>query len=319
MKLEDIGFYTLSDERARNACVSSPLMRCELLVTDQCNFNCPYCRGSGVKGDMRFGDALAILHYWLTNGLKNLRISGGEPTLWPYLAILAKAARSDGVERVAISTNGSASPELYDTLIDAGVNDFSVSLDGGCCATGDRMAGGIPGMWDVVVENIRLISSKTYCTVGMVFTEDNVNEAREAVEFAAELGVSDIRVIPSAQYNQALESLKSLPEEMLSRFPILKYRVGNLRNGDHVRGMEKLAPKRCYLALDDMAVAGDKHYPCIIYLREGGDAIGKVGEKCREERSEWVAGHDCDTDPICRKNCLDVCVAYNTKCAEGRE
>ena len=43
MKLEDIGFYTLSDERAANASEKSDLWRCEILLTDKCNFNCIYC------------------------------------------------------------------------------------------------------------------------------------------------------------------------------------------------------------------------------------------------------------------------------------
>lgn len=51
MKLEDIGFYTLSDERAKNASESSPLHRCEILITDKCNFKCPYCRG--MREDLR--------------------------------------------------------------------------------------------------------------------------------------------------------------------------------------------------------------------------------------------------------------------------
>jgi sulfatase maturation enzyme AslB (radical SAM superfamily) len=43
--LENIGFYTLSDDRCKNASSTSPLMRCELVLTDACNFKCPYCRG----------------------------------------------------------------------------------------------------------------------------------------------------------------------------------------------------------------------------------------------------------------------------------
>ena len=42
-RLEDIGFYTLSDYRASQCSASSPLWRCELLLTDRCNFHCPYC------------------------------------------------------------------------------------------------------------------------------------------------------------------------------------------------------------------------------------------------------------------------------------
>lgn len=39
--LENIGFYTLSDYRASQCSVSSPLWRCELILTDRCNYHCP--------------------------------------------------------------------------------------------------------------------------------------------------------------------------------------------------------------------------------------------------------------------------------------
>jgi hypothetical protein len=45
MKLEDIGFYTLSDSRCVSATDTTNLMRCELILTDACNFSCKYCRG----------------------------------------------------------------------------------------------------------------------------------------------------------------------------------------------------------------------------------------------------------------------------------
>lgn len=44
MKLEEIGFYTLCDERAKNANETSPMWRCEMILTSACNFKCPYCR-----------------------------------------------------------------------------------------------------------------------------------------------------------------------------------------------------------------------------------------------------------------------------------
>ena len=75
MRLEDIGFYTLSDERARDvarysygatcACdrIPSPLQRCELILTDRCNFRCEYCRGvkPQLRGDIPPASAKAIL------------------------------------------------------------------------------------------------------------------------------------------------------------------------------------------------------------------------------------------------------------------
>jgi hypothetical protein len=55
------------------------------------------------------------------------------------------------------------------------------------------------------------------------------------------------------------------------------------------------------------------HYPCIIYLREAGKPIGRMSKSARRERLRWYGTHDSHKDPICRKNCLDVCVAYNNK------
>lgn len=317
MKLEDIGFYTLSDRRAMNTSPTSPLMRCELVLTERCNFNCPYCRGlrSDCAGDMPRDVAMSVVDEWIKHGLKNVRFTGGEPTLYPHLEDLVKRCSSGGVNRIALSTNGSASWSKYSRLLDIGVSDFSISLDGGCCSIGDAMSGGAKGAWNKVVENIRRLSAETYVSVGMVFTEQNVSQAVETVMLAHSLGVSDIRVVPSAQFNQALCNLSELPDYVLAKYPILKYRIDGIKQGRHVRGLQPGDCSTCWLGLDDIAVVSRWHFPCIIHLREGGDPIGGAGPNMRNERAEWVANHNAFKDPICVANCLDVCRDYNAKVA----
>ena len=75
--LQDIGFYTLSDERAAQCSASSPLWRCELLLTDRCNFACPYCRGmrDDLRGTLSWGNACNVVDYWMQDGLRNVRLS----------------------------------------------------------------------------------------------------------------------------------------------------------------------------------------------------------------------------------------------------
>ena len=313
MKLEEIGFYTLSNARAKNASTKSPMWRCELILTDRCNFNCPYCRGlrNDCKKDMPLGVAYETLDFWIEQGLKNVRFSGGEPTLYPFLMDLVYHCERNGVEKIAVSTNGSGSWQTYSNLIYAGVNDFSISLDGCCAAVGDKMVGGIDGAWEKITDNIRRIGARTYTTVGMVFTEDNVDQCVESVEFAASLGVSDIRVIPSAQYNVALNKLSTI--DTFGQYPILQYRIDNVRKNRSVRGIKDTDSCKCWLALDDMVVAGKWHFPCIIYLREGGEPIGAVNSDTRQERAAWLYGHNTHKDKICSKMCLDVCVDYNNK------
>jgi sulfatase maturation enzyme AslB (radical SAM superfamily) len=217
------------------------------------------------------------------------------------------------VEKIAVSTNGSANWPIYNHLIRHGVNDFSVSLDSCCAAVGDKMAGGIKGSWEKVIQNIKKLSEKVYTTVGIVITEDNLETCVDTIILADSMGVSDIRVIPSAQYNKLLDVVKNVPAAILNKYPILKYRSDNIKKGLNVRGIKDSDSNRCWLAMDDMAVAGGYHFPCIIYMREQGDPIGKITKDVRKDRLEWACNHNTHEDPICRRSCLDVCVQYNNK------
>lgn len=310
MDLSTIGFYTLSDERAMNASAASPLSRCELILSSRCNFRCPYCRSVGGP-DIPIGKARDIINIWADQGLSNIRFSGGEPTLYPNLVELVRLARERKISRVALSTNGSATENQYKDLIAAGVDDFSISLDACCAEDGHKMSGGRKGAWETVIENIKWLSLETYVTVGVVLTSDNSTRVEDIIRFADSLGISDIRVIPAAQEGCILPSIK-VPESILKKYKILRYRIMNLNNGRSVRGNPI---KKCGLVLDDMAVMGYDHYPCIIYMREGGNPIGKINRSIRTDRLKWYNSHDCTKDPICCKNCLDVCVDYNRKFA----
>jgi len=206
-KLENIGFYTLYNDRAKNVSESSQMKRCEMIITEYCNFNCPYCRGLSeeVYGDRKFkqlslDEIKKNIDYWCENTpLENIRFSGGEPTMHKDLKEIVEYAKESGIERIAVSTNGSKDYELYDELIEAGVNDFSISLDACCAEDGDKLAGDKKGSWEIVVENIRKLSSRTYVTVGVVLSPENVDKTLETIRFAHDLGVSDIRIISVAQ------------------------------------------------------------------------------------------------------------------------
>jgi len=318
-QLARIGFYTLSDARAKQCSVHSPLWRCELLITSRCNFSCPYCRGvqSQYRGDMPCGQAIGTIQYWASQGLRNIRFSGGEPTLHKELPLFVKTAKNSNINRIAISTNGSASREKYDHLIDMGANDFSISLDACCATTFNKMIGKQQYSFDTLCETIRHVASRAYTTVGVVATEGNAEEMVRIINMASGLGVADIRIITAAQTERFLSEM-DIAEDVLAKHPILKYRLDNAKKSRPVRGLHTGDSSRCSLVLDDMAVIGNDHYPCIIYLREGGKPIGQMTDDVRGQRERWSETHRCDHDPICRKNCLDVCVDYNNTVRDYR-
>ncbi len=312
-ELARIGFYTLEDDRASSVSSSSPLWRCELLLTARCNFRCPYCRGTDPSANITFDYAKHVVDLWNADGLKNIRFSGGEPTCVSWLPELISYTKNEtNIERIALSTNGSRSRQYYHDLFERGINDFSISLDACCSSFGEKMSG-VKGAWEVVVKNIEYLSKKTYVTVGCVFDETNVEQSLETVTLAHNLGVSDIRIISAAQFNKALEFVKRIPENILNDHPILKYRVTNFLNGKNVRGISEGDNNRCPLVLDDMAIKGQYHYPCIIKMREGCEPIGRVSKDMREERTQYFKKHNTFKDTICRQNCLDVCVDHNNK------
>ena len=80
MRLDDIGFYTLTDARAKSASEISRLSRGEIVLGARCNFHCPYCRHVGGK-DMEMVEAEALIRRWAADKLFAIRFSGGEPTL----------------------------------------------------------------------------------------------------------------------------------------------------------------------------------------------------------------------------------------------
>lgn len=313
MKLEDIGFYTLSGKRAQEVSWNSDLQRCELILTDRCNFRCAYCRGikKELRGDLTLEQAKEVVNIWASGNLHNIRFSGGEPTVWKDLLELVQYTKSFScIEHIALSTNGSAPLDYYYQLHGAGVNDFSISLDACCAATADMMAG-TNSHFKHISEVIKKLSEITYVTVGVVLDNRNNGELEKIIDYATKLGVSDIRIIPSAQSNHKLKI------DAQTNYKILKYRLNNINNGKNIRGINNDDCGKCHLVKDDMVVLHGFHYPCVIYMREQGNSIGTVYGKnlneIRSERKEWFQKTNTKDDRICKQNCLDVCIEHNNK------
>src|SRR5690349_13346015 len=83
-----------------------------LSVTDRCNFRCVYC----MDPDFRYmpkqqllslEEYIAVARVCLSAGITKIRITGGEPTLYPQINELIAALGKLNVPDLAITTNGS--------------------------------------------------------------------------------------------------------------------------------------------------------------------------------------------------------------------
>jgi cyclic pyranopterin phosphate synthase len=121
-------------------------------VIDRCNFRCPYCMPAEIYGESH--EFLPRSH-WLTPGeirrvaglfqrlgVTKLRITGGEPLLRKDLdEIVAGLSSLEGIEDLALTTNGSRLAERAGDLRRAGLKRVTVSIDSIDPATFRAMSG----------------------------------------------------------------------------------------------------------------------------------------------------------------------------------
>ena len=83
-----------------------------LSVTDRCNYRCVYCmdpdfRYMPKRELLSFDEYVTIARVCASLGIEKLRITGGEPTLYPHLDELITTLGGMGFKDIAMTTNGS--------------------------------------------------------------------------------------------------------------------------------------------------------------------------------------------------------------------
>lgn len=105
-------------------------------VTDRCNFRCLYCMPpDGLEWlpkeeILSYEEITSIVAQLAPLGLRRLRITGGEPTIRPQLERLIAMLRAvEGIEDIALSTNGVKLETMGRTLRAAGLDRVNMSAD----------------------------------------------------------------------------------------------------------------------------------------------------------------------------------------------
>lgn len=119
--------------------LSRPLKDLRISVTDRCNFRCPYCMPADAlahdhflqKGDiLTFEEIVRAVRLFAGLGVTKLRITGGEPLLRREIeTFVERLSRIQGIEDLALTTNGFLLGEKAHALKAAGLNRVTVSLD----------------------------------------------------------------------------------------------------------------------------------------------------------------------------------------------
>lgn len=107
-----------------------------LSVTDVCNFRCNYCLPDGFQCDKSIPEFLSLKEIgvyakaFAALGTEKIRLTGGEPALRRELPeIIAQCKQTEGIKKVAVTTNGYNLPSVIDSWHDAGLDALNVSID----------------------------------------------------------------------------------------------------------------------------------------------------------------------------------------------
>jgi len=117
-----------------------PLRDVRVSVTDRCNFRCTYCMPRDAYGRdhaflpreeiLTFEEIERLVRIFAGFGVEKVRLTGGEPLLRHGLdSLVAMIADVEGIEDMALTTNGSTLARHAVALAEAGLDRVTVSLD----------------------------------------------------------------------------------------------------------------------------------------------------------------------------------------------
>ncbi|HVX33046.1 MAG TPA: GTP 3',8-cyclase MoaA [Solirubrobacterales bacterium] len=228
-------------------------------VTDRCNFRCQYCMpAAGLPWLAReevltYEEIARLVAVAVRAGVRTVRLTGGEPLVrreLPTLVALLKAI--EGLEEIALTTNGYLLEDQAADLVAAGVHRFNVSIDS---LQRDRffqltrrdalprvLAGlaalaAVPGVGPVKVNAVALRGfTESEALPFAEFARDHPYEVRfiEFMPLDADRAWSRDQVLTGAEVRAAIEAehrLEPLPREPSSTARVYRFLDGRGRIG----------------------------------------------------------------------------------------
>lgn len=261
----------------------------DFALTYACNNNCPHCYNEPDRFTMHpldKVDAFHVIDKLVAIGVPHLILTGGEPTLYPWLLELIRYADQQGLI-VGMNTNGRrlAQPTFTKALAEAGLNHVQITLESYQADVHDTMVGA-PGAFHETVAGIKnALSNGLHTITNTTLTRRNQHHALETIAFLHNLGLTTFAMngiiyaggglytsdaIPAEEMRALLAAIRDTANELNMRF--LWYTVTDYCQ---LSPLElDLAPKRCNAGEYSMCIEpnGDV-LPCQSYYTPAGNIL----------------------------------------------
>ena len=211
-----------------------PLRDLRLSVIEACNFRCGYCMpadkvpddyGMDAASRLSFDEIETLVRGFVRLGIRKLRLTGGEPLLRRHLpGLVARLAAVDGIDDLAVTTNGALLARQASALRGAGLRRITISLDALDPALFRELSGGRGDLADVLAgiaaaEDAGFDRLKFNCVVQRGVNDDQVLPLVERFRGSGHIvrfieymdvgtcnGWDATRVVPSAQLRDRIHA-----------------------------------------------------------------------------------------------------------------
>lgn len=175
----------------------------EVELTRRCNWNCKFCYNTWKHNskfdnniDIKLYDFYKIIDESVDNGCNIVRLSGGEPTAYPYFDNIVKYASNKGC-RIALFTNGSRiNDEMIRFLKDNNVIKVLLSLHG--MKIQHENLTGIIGSFNATLNTIKLLLSygMDVSVETLVTGQTSIEELYQMANLLYKLGIKNWNLMP---------------------------------------------------------------------------------------------------------------------------
>jgi MoaA/NifB/PqqE/SkfB family radical SAM enzyme len=165
-------------------------------ITHRCNLTCKMCgiwRYGNKKEELSVEEIREVAARMARLGVVQVSIGGGEPFAYENLEDVARAFLDEGLNLRLLTNAIGVGPGRIDACIDAGVKNFSVSLDSLYPARFDYICEH-EGAWDEAVRAMAHIGNRLHGvagslpTINCVVSNLNLEELPDMVRFARDIG-----------------------------------------------------------------------------------------------------------------------------------
>lgn len=177
-----------------NALVRTSPAYVQYYVTARCNLRCQQCNiiyANADQAELATKDAVSVVKNLAAIGTSVVLLTGGEPFLRPDLDVLVAESIRGGMHP-RLQTNGIAKKQDLEKVVLAGANDISISLDSLRPKSQDKINGDFENSWLAAIETIASVSqifpADSFAVLGCVIAPDNLDEIRDVIRFATEIG-----------------------------------------------------------------------------------------------------------------------------------